>query len=310
MRLARLTRTPEHTVRGKIELGAPLGSCSNLYRARHFKGDILVFPAPTCILSCPLSIINCPLSIVQLHDAQSMLHDSLFPGACVSGGCHLLSPAKADAHAHRHVHAHTHHPDTRTTVIVMERSHASAYPTLSFVNINNPDETKLRSKKRAVRSHVAYYQHHKDDDKGGSRTTGSRRRRGKRAAQVQQAQPEDQTVSRRREPGSAHASSSSPVSTVASRGSSVSIKSEPGALSAPASRRGSLQLDHISLGTRVDPFHMYPVPWKDEYNPIIDFCKSSAHPFKIIPTFLCLVLHNSLQSQGLGLTFNRSRVCV
>jgi hypothetical protein len=36
------------------------------------------------------------------------------------------------------------------------------YPTLSFVNINNPGEAKHREQRRVVRSHVAYYQHHKD----------------------------------------------------------------------------------------------------------------------------------------------------
>jgi hypothetical protein len=38
------------------------------------------------------------------------------------------------------------------------------YPTLKFVNINNPGEAKQREQRRVVRSHVAYYQHHKDDD--------------------------------------------------------------------------------------------------------------------------------------------------
>ena len=36
--------------------------------------------------------------------------------------------------------------------------------TLSFVNINNPREAKNREQRKAVRSHVAYYQHHKDDN--------------------------------------------------------------------------------------------------------------------------------------------------
>lgn len=228
-----------------------------------------------------------------------MLYDTLLTCGCVSacvgvtGGCHLLSSAKAEAHAHARARANT------RALIMMERSHASAYPTLSFVNINNPDETKLRCKKRAVRSHVAYYQHHKDDDKGGSRTAGSRRKKGKRAAQVQQAQAEDQTLSAPGELGPAHKSSASPVSTTRSRGSSVTIKSEPRELSAPTSPRGSLQLDYMPQGTRADPFRSYPIPWKDEYDQIINFCKSSCHLFNITPTFRYVFNINSSNNRNI-----------
>jgi hypothetical protein len=143
-------------------------------------------------------------------------------------------------------------------------SSALTYPTLSFVNINNPEETKLRSKKRAVRSHVAYYQHHKHDDRDGPEGSGSKlKKRGKKTSQSK-LQSHSQSYMQYRH-SMVESGFDSSLAMPWRRSSSISIGSDP------ASRRSSsyLALDSMSSGIRLDPF-----TWKEEYNPIIDFCKS------------------------------------
>jgi hypothetical protein len=143
------------------------------------------------------------------------------------------------------------------------------YPALSFININIPEDTKLRSKKRAVRSHVAYYQHHKDDevdrvDSSGARIIGSGRRR-RRIKRVSQPQSHPGGLS--------SASSSSPLRFTSMIGSSVSVRSKSDLMWSLPVYNSSLALDNISSGVRIDPFKTYPIPWKEEYSPILDFCE-------------------------------------
>ncbi|KAH6714036.1 hypothetical protein BKA61DRAFT_55102 [Leptodontidium sp. MPI-SDFR-AT-0119] len=123
-------------------------------------------------------------------------------------------------------------------------------PAYSFITINDPQETKSRSKKRQVRSAVAYYQHHKNDNDDAE--TGNTRRRGwKRRDQTQ-----------------------SPV--MLKHESSQSIMSESASASASTST-STAQTTPVATPAEVDPFDSYPVPWNPVYQPILDFCKLHSH---------------------------------
>ncbi|KAH9221052.1 hypothetical protein DL95DRAFT_455836 [Leptodontidium sp. 2 PMI_412] len=138
-------------------------------------------------------------------------------------------------------------------------------PTYSFITINDPKETKSRSKKRQVRSAVAYYQHHKNDNDDAE--TGNTRRRGwKRRDETQSP------VMLK------HESSQSTMSESASASASTSTaQTTPAATPAEeqsdwiTTRNVSYQPDTTFRGVRVDPFNSYPVPWNPVYQPILDF---------------------------------------
>ncbi|KAE8447393.1 hypothetical protein EG329_010807 [Mollisiaceae sp. DMI_Dod_QoI] len=129
-------------------------------------------------------------------------------------------------------------------------------PTFSFVTITNPNESKTRSKKRAVRSHVAYYQHHKDDERDEIPPT--RRASGKRVARNGKP-PRTPTLS------SESSSESINFQILRSGGLAGSEFDTLGGGFGPSPITPSFN------GTRVDPLLSYPVPWKQVYGPILDF---------------------------------------
>ncbi|KAF8851154.1 hypothetical protein BDZ45DRAFT_601845 [Acephala macrosclerotiorum] len=135
-------------------------------------------------------------------------------------------------------------------------------PAFSFVTITNPDESKTRSKKRAVRSHVAYYQHHKDD-KRDDVSPAHRRSSSRRVTKIKNDAPRPST----------------PTPTLSSESSSEStnfqiLQSDGLAgteFDALGNGFGATPVTPTFSGTRVDPFQSYPVPWKPFYDPILDF---------------------------------------
>jgi hypothetical protein len=164
-------------------------------------------------------------------------------------------------------------------------------PSFSFVTITNPNESKTRSKKRAVRSHVAYYQHHKDDDKPDVPTP--HRKSSKRVIK-------DEDFRSSTTPSLSSESSSDSINfrqlgaTSSQSSPRLSSESSPYSInfdflaasefdahgSGYGSRAlrsgtgyGSPPLRSSFSGTRIDPFQSYPVPWKQFYDPILDFCK-------------------------------------
>ncbi|KAH7321569.1 hypothetical protein BKA65DRAFT_84143 [Rhexocercosporidium sp. MPI-PUGE-AT-0058] len=135
-------------------------------------------------------------------------------------------------------------------------------PTYSFITINDPKETKSRSKKRQVRSAVAYYQHHKNDNDDAE--TGSTRRRGwKRRDQTQSQSP----VLLKHE-SSQSTISESATSTAQTTPTDIPAEEKPDWI---AAYNDAYQPDTTFRGSRVDPFHSYPVPWNRAYEPILDF---------------------------------------
>ncbi|KAG4431513.1 hypothetical protein IFR05_013010 [Cadophora sp. M221] len=138
-------------------------------------------------------------------------------------------------------------------------------PTYSFITINDPKETKSRSKKRQVRSAVAYYQHHKNDNDDAE--AGNTRRRGwKRRDQTQSPVmlKHESSQSTMSESASASASTSTAQTTPAA----TPAEEKPDWITA---RNVSYQPDTTFRGVRVDPFDSYPVPWNTAYEPILDF---------------------------------------
>ncbi|CZR60017.1 uncharacterized protein PAC_09912 [Phialocephala subalpina] len=149
---------------------------------------------------------------------------------------------------------------------VPERSKVTAAsvpkpPAFSFVTITNPNESKTRSKKRAVRSHVAYYQHHKDDERYDIPPT-HRRSTSKRIAKIEGA-----------------SRTSTPTPTLSSESSSESINFQillsdglaGTEFDALGKGFGATPISPPFSGTRIDPFRSYPVRWKPFYDPILDF---------------------------------------
>ncbi|KAI9049171.1 hypothetical protein LZ554_007018 [Drepanopeziza brunnea f. sp. 'monogermtubi'] len=127
-------------------------------------------------------------------------------------------------------------------------------PTYCFVTITDPKETKSRSKKRQVRSAVAYYQHHKDDGKdpgSGRRMKGWKRKSVSRSLVTSLALEQDDS-------GEKSSSSTQPTPTP------------------PEKMPDYVSGFHTSYqpafsGMRVDPFQSYPIPWDPVYEPILDF---------------------------------------
>lgn len=129
----------------------------------------------------------------------------------------------------------------------------------SFITINDPAETKSRSKKRQVRSAVAYYQHHKNDIEDAENST--RRRSWKRRDQSQsQSKPSVMLK---------HESSQSTVSSTSTAQTSP-IEDRPEWI---AEWNRSYRPDTTFRGSRVECFDSYPIPWNPVYEPILDFCK-------------------------------------
>lgn len=127
-------------------------------------------------------------------------------------------------------------------------------PAFSFVTITNPKESKTQSKKRAVRSHVAYYQHHKNDDEKDDIDISFRsRKHSRRVVKAEDSLSSDSSLE-------------SINFQILQSGASIA-GSEVGSGSSPITPTFS--------GTRVDQFQSYPVPWKQHYDPILDFCKLS-----------------------------------
>ncbi|CAL3965994.1 unnamed protein product [Diplocarpon coronariae] len=125
-------------------------------------------------------------------------------------------------------------------------------PTYSFITINDPKETKSRSKKRQVRSAVAYYQHHKHD--GEDAEWGGRRRGLKRTSQSPAtALPLERTDSE---------------GTRSTQPTPSPLEEIPDFIS---EFYPSYQPDVTLHGTRVDPYQSYPIDWKPDYGPILDF---------------------------------------
>ncbi|KAK0100071.1 hypothetical protein ONS96_008009 [Cadophora gregata f. sp. sojae] len=128
-------------------------------------------------------------------------------------------------------------------------------PTYSFITINDPKETKSRSKKREVRSAVAYYQHHKNDndeaEMGGTRRRGWKRR--------------DQTKS---PVMLKHESSQSTISESTSTAQTTPAEEKPEWVT---EWNVAYQPDTTFRGIRADPFSSYPVPWNPAYEPILNF---------------------------------------
>jgi len=128
-------------------------------------------------------------------------------------------------------------------------------PTYSFITINDPKETKSRSKKRQVRSAVAYYQHHKNDndeaEMGGTRRRGWKRR--------------DQTQS---PVMLKHESSQSTMSESTSTAQTTPAEEKPDWVT---EWNAAYPPDATFRGLRMDPFNSYPVPWNPAYEPILDF---------------------------------------
>ncbi|KAL2067982.1 hypothetical protein VTL71DRAFT_16080 [Oculimacula yallundae] len=131
-------------------------------------------------------------------------------------------------------------------------------PTYSFITINDPKETKSRSKKRQVRSAVAYYQHHKNDNDESDMST--RRRGWKRSEQTKSPvllhhQTSQSTVS---------SSSSASISTA----QTTPGEEKPDFVT---EWNAAYQPHSTFRGTRLDPLDSYPVPWNPVYEPILDF---------------------------------------
>ncbi|PBP17722.1 hypothetical protein BUE80_DR011613, partial [Diplocarpon rosae] len=125
-------------------------------------------------------------------------------------------------------------------------------PTYRFITINDPKETKSRSKKRQVRSAVAYYQHHKHDGEGAEwvgRRRGLRRtpQSPTRALEFERTDSEG-TPSTEPTPG--------PFEEVTDFNSDF---------------YNSYQPDVTFHGIRVDPYQSYPIDWNPDYGPILDF---------------------------------------
>ncbi|CZT50225.1 uncharacterized protein RSE6_11170 [Rhynchosporium secalis] len=129
-------------------------------------------------------------------------------------------------------------------------------PTYSFITINDPKETKSRSKRRQVRSAVAYYQHHKNDNEEAGLST---RRRGRKRR--------DDTMS---PVMLQHQSSQSTISSSASISTAQTTREEEKP-HFDASWNVASQPHFIFRGTRVDPLNSYPIKWKPIYEPILDF---------------------------------------
>lgn len=157
-------------------------------------------------------------------------------------------------------------------------------PTFSFVTITNPKESKTRSKKRAVRSHVAYYQHHKDDDNAD--VSSPHRKSNKRVTKTEDSPITPRLSSESSSDSinfhllrSAKGENSPGTPWLASESSSSSssinfdILLAGSEFDALGSGYGSSPLPASFSGTRIDPFQSYPVPWKQFYDPILDFCK-------------------------------------
>ena len=124
-----------------------------------------------------------------------------------------------------------------------------SYPNLTFISISDPKETKSRAKKRAVRSHVAYYQHHKDDDKsseipGGAGPSVPRRRRTKRNSLTHLTMNE--TAGR--------------STTSLDSGLEGAASGSEASLTPMSSRKNSLSpyVDMVPQGTRIDSINTYP----------------------------------------------------
>ncbi|KAH7393220.1 hypothetical protein BKA64DRAFT_80788 [Cadophora sp. MPI-SDFR-AT-0126] len=128
-------------------------------------------------------------------------------------------------------------------------------PTYSFITINDPKETKSRSKKRQVRSAVAYYQHHKNDNDEAE--MGVTRRRG-----WKRRDPIPSPVMLK------HESSQSTISESTSTAQTTPAEEKPDWVT---EWNVAYQPDTAFRGMRVDPFSSYPVPWNPVYEPILDF---------------------------------------
>ncbi|PBP23843.1 hypothetical protein BUE80_DR005256 [Diplocarpon rosae] len=125
-------------------------------------------------------------------------------------------------------------------------------PTYSFITINDPKETKSRSKKRQVRSAVAYYQHHKNDSEDAEWVG---RRRGLRKT------PQSPTRASGFERTDSEGTTSTEPTPVPPEEITDSV----------SEFHHSYQPDVTFHGIRVDPYQSYPIDWNPNYGPILDF---------------------------------------
>jgi hypothetical protein len=149
------------------------------------------------------------------------------------------------------------------------------YPTLSFVNINNPGEAKQREQRRAVRSHVAYYQHHKDD-RGDPRNL--------------------KTVLLKKGPGRQQLSPAFVVeSRINTSGRDVSRRHSEQRMINRNRQNASSESSPVDLsfrGTRIDQFQSYPVSLHQVPNPL---CLVSTQTLRLV-----IHKYNMLTSRAAG----------
>jgi hypothetical protein len=122
-------------------------------------------------------------------------------------------------------------------------SNTLVYPTLSFVNVNNPGEAKQREQRRAVRSHVAYYQDYKDDsgDPRNLKTVVVKGGPGRQRRPLAALVVESRANKNGRDVGRRHSEQR------------IINRNRQNASS------GSSPADPSFRGTRIDPFQPYPV---------------------------------------------------
>jgi len=142
-------------------------------------------------------------------------------------------------------------------------SNTLVYPTLSFVNINNPGEAKQREQRRAVRSHVAYYQHHKDDsgDPRNFKTVLVKKGPGRQQRPSTALVVEPRTNKNSRDVSRRH----SEKRMINRNCQNASSESSP--------------VDPSFRGARIDPFQSYPVSLHRVPNPL---CLVSTRALRLV----------------------------
>jgi hypothetical protein len=140
-----------------------------------------------------------------------------------------------------------------TEVLPPSRQRQEAtYPRFSFITVLDPGESKLPSKRKAVRSHAALYQ------------TAQERMAGKYQAQKKQPRKRKRKAL---SPGEWIIVDTDPSSKPPQEGRESILLAE-------LQGRLAHQFSHRSIGPlgagRVDPFRTYPVPWEPFIPELVD----------------------------------------
>ncbi|KAH7370784.1 hypothetical protein BKA65DRAFT_471964 [Rhexocercosporidium sp. MPI-PUGE-AT-0058] len=132
-------------------------------------------------------------------------------------------------------------------------------PIYRFISINDPKDIKSRSKKRQVRSAVAYYQHHKNDNDDAKIST---------RLPDWKCREQSLVMLVRQESSQSTMSGTPSASTVLSTSPAPSTEEK---LVWDTDGKVAYQPTTALCGTIMNPFDSYPVPWDPVYEPILYF---------------------------------------